>query len=209
MQIHSGFNENAQHFFDSLDADFVPQKPVAIPATASVRASEEAWGSSGGLPQETPPQPPVQTNTVAQLPDPKTVEPIDRNSYDFLDRSYRDNITTIEQAILQIEGEIMPGAHPKLLESYAQLLERRTSAINSYTEFLKLRRKSEIEERKIRIAEKKAGMGVKTGDAPSNGLTMSPRQLAEFMRELDASRMSEIPEAEEVPSDGKPDRSFE
>lgn len=183
MPNYSGFNENAEHFFNHLNTDFYINKKENRMNLDNSNVNVE-WGSELSKKEITI----DNSKKIDKLN--LDVEPIDKSSYDFLDKSYRDNIMTIESAISQIEGEIIPGAHPKLLESYAQLLEKRTAAITAYTEFLKLRRKAEIEERKLRIAEKKAG--ISNEDSNSSGFSMTPKQLAEFIRELESNRHKEV-----------------
>ena len=195
----SGFRENAEHLFASLDADYVPADKAA------------EWGSAGGLPSA-----PSQQQVVVQQPqrtivDAETVvvaKVFDDAGYSYLDNMHRDNIADIDSAISNLKEEMIPGAHPKLVESYAQLLERRTSAINAYTEFLKTSRKAEIEERKMTIAEKKAGTGrFSNREQQGGGLTMSPQQLVELVRAIDTTRGTPLTEVQQ-PSD-KPDRDFE
>ena len=221
QQIQSGFRENAEHFFNALDAEYVPaDKPVAE-EEAKEDHSEGEWGALGGLSVSMPPSvPPRQEVAPQALPTPVATppspfvkaQPFDDTSYAYLDRMHREGIDEIQRAIDNVSDEIIPGVHPKLLESYSQLLERRTSAVNAYQTFLATRRKTEIEERKMLIAEKKAGMGG-TGGSKQEGIALSPKQLAEFVRELGDNRFSEVPEAEDAQiEDGKKigyDRGFE
>lgn len=219
MKIESGFRENAHHFTEAFNADYVPADKPATEEQPEPPV-EDAWGSMGGLEPTKAVSVPPQRNVAPQplqMPVQQAITPVvvvaeafDPSSYEYLDKKHREGIDEIQRAIDNVADEIIPGVHPKLLEAYTQLLERRTSAVNSYQVFLASRRKTEVEERKIRIAEKKAGMG--GSEKQSSGMTLTPQQLAELVRSLDESRMSEIPEAEdaEVESyNGKPDRGFE
>ena len=221
MQIESGFRENAEHFTNAFNADYVASDKRVIEEQPQEPPVQDAWGSMGALEPSTqvsvPPKPnmtpqPLQT---APHPPPSVVDvfpsAFDQTSYEYLDKAHREGIDEIQRAIDNVADEIIPGVHPKLLESYSQLLERRTSAVTAYQAFLASSRKTEIEERKIRIAEKKAGMGAKDQGNPT-GLSMTPQQLAEFVRAMDDTRMTRIPEAEDAdiePRTGIPDRSFE
>lgn len=219
MIIQSGFRENAEHFTEAFNAEYVPMDKRVIEEQPEPPV-EDAWGSMGGLePSKAVSVPPKQNMTPQPLqmaPQPVTApvvvvaEAFDPTSYGYLDRAHREGIDEIQRAIDNVADEIIPGVHPKLLEAYSQLLERRTSAVTAYQTFLASKRKTDVEERKILIAEKKAGMGVK--DQQGSGLSMTPQQLAEFVRAMDETRMTEVPEAEDAdiePRSGKPDRSFE